>query len=231
MTVPRVAVTSVGEGARRAVHLLREAGLEPVMLPCIEIRPASEEELQKARLTIAAGDLAVFTSPRSIEVLWPDGGLPPVEVAAVGPSTADAARRAGGKVTVVGAGTGDDLVSLLVSSVVNQRVVLATSASADPARAERLRSAGAEVATATVYHTVSVAPACDPVDAVLFGSPSAVRGWLSSRGLGSDIVVGAIGPTTTSELERLGRPPDVVPRRLSLPDLVEALGAHLGRSA
>ncbi|CAN5760811.1 uroporphyrinogen-III synthase [soil metagenome] len=231
MTGARVAVTNVGEGARRTVHALRAVGLEPVMLPCIEARPVSEGELSEARTAIASSDLAVFTSPRALEVLWPDGGLPPVEIAAVGPSTAEAVRRAGGEATVVGAGTGDDLVSLLCASVTGQQVVLATSASADPIRADRLRAAGGEVTTVTVYHTVSVAPRPDPVDAVLFGSPSAVGGWLLSRALPTSLVVGAIGPTTTAELVRQGRPPDVVPHRLASPALVEALAAHLERVA
>ncbi len=51
-------------------------------------------------------DLLLITSVRTLDLLWPDGSMPAVEVAAVGERTAaavDGAGRAGGPVGTVGA--------------------------------------------------------------------------------------------------------------------------------
>ena len=86
----------------------------------------------------------------------------------------------------------------------------------DPAPVARLLAAGAVVVSVPVYTMTPVAPAADPVDAGVFGSPSAVTGWLLARSAGELTVVAAIGRTTAAALEAAGRPPDIVP---SPPDI------------
>ena len=61
------------------------------------------------------------------------------------------------------------------------------------------------------YTAVPIGPGPDPVDGAVFGSPSAVAGWLSARTLDELAVVAAMGPTTAAALEHAGRPADIVP--------------------
>jgi uroporphyrinogen-III synthase len=68
-----------------------------------------------------------------------------------------------------------------------------------------------------------------PVEAVSFASPSAVQGWLMTRGL-DDVVVGVIGKTTGAAVARV-RPPDTVATRPSHKALAGALADHLEKTA
>ena len=89
-----------------------------------------------------------------------------------------------------------------------------------------LRAEAARVIAAPAYETVPLAPADDPVDAVIFGSPSALAGWLSSRDL-SATAVAAMGSTTAEALRGAGREPDVVPSEPGAAAVVAALAAFV----
>ena len=223
----RVAVTTTADTAHRVAYLLRSDRLEPVMLPCIRIVVAPPEVLQRVRSATPNADWIVVTSPRAVHVTWPDGGMPEVPVAAVGPATGSAARRAGGRVEVTGNAGAASLLEALRPLVAGKRVAFPHARIADPATVAGLRAAGAEVMAESVYETVPIAPAEGPVDVVIFGSPSAVEGWCRSRQL-DGLVVAATGETTTSALIDRGRYPDVVPDRPGFKHLVTALTHHLG---
>jgi uroporphyrinogen-III synthase len=223
----RVAVTTSADSAERVSAPLREAGLEPVELPCIEVRPADEAALDRLRREASGADLIFLTSARSVAVLWPAGGMPPVPCAVVGPATAAAVETAGGEVAVVGGGGGDELVDLVEEEVRGRRVVFPHARASDPVRAERLRAAGADIVRGVAYDTIPVAPGDARVDAALFGSPSAVEGWRLTRSIVDLGVVGAMGPTTASALDRAGRIPEVVADPPSVETLVQALVTHL----
>ncbi len=76
-----------------------------------------------------------------------------------------------------------------------------------------------------VYRTRPCPPPQDPIEAVAFASPSAVRGWLLARDL-NDVQVAAIGPTTAAELERAGHPPEVLAEEPHVTSLAEALATR-----
>ncbi|NIQ59511.1 MAG: uroporphyrinogen-III synthase, partial [Gemmatimonadetes bacterium] len=68
-------------------------------LPCIRVEPAPDDVLRRLRDRAPSADWIVVTSRRAVEVVWPEGRIPAgPAVAAVGPSTADAVRSAGGRV-------------------------------------------------------------------------------------------------------------------------------------
>ncbi|MFN2487485.1 MAG: hypothetical protein ABR609_12925, partial [Acidimicrobiia bacterium] len=76
----RVAITT--DRFEGAASSFRPLGLAPVWLPCIRIEPADAGLLARAREATLASDLLLITSVRTLDVLWPDGSMPAVEVAA-----------------------------------------------------------------------------------------------------------------------------------------------------
>lgn len=183
-------------------------GLDPVALPCIRIHAAPASVITSARKAAATADLLVITSPRVVSLLWPAGGMPGVDSAVVGPSTASTVERAGGKVSVVGdAGLGR-LVDSLANRLAGRRVLIVHAEGSDPGAMRRLREMVPHLEESLVYRTSSVTPGNDRVDAVAFASPSAVRGWALSRDF-DDVVVGVIGDTTAAAVSR-HRAADVV---------------------
>lgn len=223
----RVAVTTTPDAAHRLSDPLREVGLEPVELPCIRTVPASDATRCFIRQAAPGADWIVVTSRRAVELIWPDGDMPPgPAVAAVGPATADAANRAGGTVRVIGRTGAEGLADLLEARVAGTTVVFPHARAADPETVRRLRDAGAVVVAAAAYDTEPISPGDDPVDAVLFGSPSAVEGWTLSRSL-EGLVVGAMGETTAAALEEAGHPAEVVPAHPGFHALVSALADRL----
>lgn len=224
--MPRIALTTTPDRAARLVPLCEENGLEPVQLPCIESVPVDESVLDPARRGVGEADWLVVTSSRAISALWPDGGMPDMPVAAVGPATAQAVREAGGRPVVVGDGGAGELIALLSRRIGGTSVAFPHAAGAGSATIEALESAGASVEARAVYEIRPVPPAADPVDAVAFGSPTAVRGWLLSRDL-EGLVTGAIGETTAGALAEFSVTPDVEPSDPSFERLITGLAEHL----
>jgi len=227
----KVAVTATADTAERIRRALDVRGLEGVVLPCVVTRPRDEGALRRVRGLAATVDWIVVTSARAVRTLWPDGGMPPVPVAAVGPATAEAVAAAGGRVALVGTEGAASLLRRLEPEV-GEATVLYPRPERTAADVETtLRAAGAEVIAATVYTTLPVPPPTEPVvDAVTFASPSAVLGWRRSRTL-EGLVVAALGSTTAAAVKALGHPVDVVAETPSPERLVDSLVRHLeGRS-
>lgn len=220
----RVAITtSVPESIAVAAAFTGE-GLEPVLLPCIMVHPATPEDLALARRQAADADLIVVTSARAVSITWDGASMPDVPVAAVGPGTAGAVREFGGVVVATGPGGAADLVRRL--DVDGKRVFFPHARAADPATFEGLTRRGAVLTASEVYDTTPVAPAHDRVDAVAFGSPLAVAGWTSSRDL-EGLVVGAIGRTTADAVREAGHPDPVVPASPGFLELARQLARRI----
>ncbi|MEX0825840.1 MAG: uroporphyrinogen-III synthase [Acidimicrobiia bacterium] len=227
MTVRVAVTTTAGRAADRIIALSEGCGLVPVLLPCIRVEPAADGVLDELRAAAESADWIVVTSPRAVEIVWPEAAMPSrPATAAVGATTADAVRRAGGAVALSGSGGAASLRELLDGRVGGTAAVFPHARGADGTMARWLAQHCSHLVAAAVYATESLAPAGDPVDAVIFGSPSAVAGWRKSRGL-SGIVVAAMGPTTAAYLESVGRPPDVVPGSPGAAAIVEAVAAHV----
>lgn len=140
------------------------------------------------------------------------GRLPSgIRVAAVGPSTADRARKAGFPVAFVGDGSGgEELARRLAAEGVGEggRILLPTSSRGRRELEDVLREAGAVVDRVVAYETRirSFDPAAVPdladADVVTFTSPSSVEGWHSAmaddpaRFLSPSVGYVVIGSTT-----------------------------------
>ena len=222
----RVAITTTEDRASTLVETLIAHQMEPVRLPCIEVTAAPEHVLEEARSKSADADWIVLTSPRAVSLAWPSGGMPDVPVAAVGASTAAAVKAAGGRVHAAGHVGAAELMATLAQQTVGASVVFPHAAGAGTSTITGLEGKGARVFAIPVYETRPLAPGRDPVDAVVFGSPSAIKGWSMSRGL-DGLVLAAIGKTTERALVERGHQAHVMPDTPDFTALVTALDDYM----
>lgn len=219
----RVAITT--DRFEGAATPFRRQGLDPVWLPCFRVEPATAAELTRARQAASVADLLLISSVRTLELLWPGGSMPAIEVAAVGESTAAAVAARGGRVVVVGTAGLADLAEQTSDRLASVRVAFPHAAGSDPVALGTIRELATDLRELEVYRTIPVAPESTEVRAVAFGSPSAVEGWLLSRDF-DGLVVGVIG-LTTWEAVAGHRLPDVLAPQPSHQALAQALASYL----
>lgn len=251
----RVLVTRGEEQGAILVAALERAGAEAIHVPMLHFEPAEDPaELDACLARLADYDALLLTSAnaaRFFAARAESRGVALGElrgmVLCVGPATAAAARAAGLRVDRSPEGRRD--AQALLAGVrraiepAGKRFCVPRSQIADPALAEGLAAAGAQVDSPLAYRTlppVSEGPAAEAlrarlvrggIDVATFTSPSAVRNCLglldaeARQALGR-CAVAAIGPTTARALQDEGLAPDVLPERAGVEELVEALVAH-----
>lgn len=227
----RIGVTTARDRSDRIADFVRDGGAQPVVLPCIEVRPADEIATAEFRRRCAAADLVIITSERTVAALWPDGGMPQVPCAVVGQATATAVRTAGGVVDVIGDAGAAALVELLGWRLRGLRVALPQSSAASAATAAAMTDLGGVPDVMAAYTVTPVAPPLDPVDAVMFASPSAVTGFLLGGRALDGLAVAVIGETTGAALREHGVQPDVIAGGHSYESMVAGLLARLESGA
>ncbi|MGM0448457.1 MAG: uroporphyrinogen-III synthase [Methanobacteriota archaeon] len=233
---PRVAVFRPDdERIESAVELLRSLGAEPVADPMLEVEPTGAVP--------ADAPLVVLTSKTGVE-LAAEAGWEPGDsgLAAIGPATAAAARKAGWTVDVVPEEyTSAGLVAVLEPRVAGERVVVARSDHGSDVLLDGLRDASAEVTETVLYRLARPTGAGDAaelaaagdLDAAAFTSSLTVENFLAAaadRGVEeaaraglADAVVGAIGPPTAETAADRGVAVDVVPDEASFEALATAI--------
>lgn len=220
----RVAVTTVETSAGRWTRQLESRHFEAVILPCIDVLPGETGEVARMRAIAEEADAIVVTSARVIAALWPQGGIPQVEVYVVGAASAQAVEAAGGRVTVQGGGGVVELLDRL--HVAGKTVAFPHGDLSEVSVTERLSGGGAIVLEGVVYRTVPRGPDLTPVEAAVFASPSAVRGWCLTRGL-DGIITAAIGDSTASAIARECGQVDVIAPKPNVSALVSALAERM----
>lgn len=205
MTQARVGITTTADRAEPLRMAAARRGLRPVLLPCITVTPARPEHLSRFRQAADRADWIVLTSSRPVALLWPQGDMPPIPVAAVGEATARAVERAGGTVKVTGTRGAVDLLHQLGTRIKGARVFYPHGQLVAADITRRLEEAGARITAAVAYRTEPIGPGPDPVEGVIFGSPSAVRGWCLTRSF-DDVVVAVTGATTAAAVRAAGYP-------------------------
>jgi uroporphyrinogen-III synthase len=218
----RLGLTTTPDRIRTLAPDTRRLGFEPVALPCIRIDavPGSAENATAAALE---ADAIVITSPRSAAMLATTA-VTKVPVIAVGPETAAAVEHEGGTVALVGSGGVRRLALDAGQVLTGKNVVLVGASNSIRQSAAALEMAGCSVTAIELYTTIPIAPDSDGVDAVAFGSPTAVTGWLIARDL-SELTVAAIGGTTAAFLREHGTEPDVIPDEPGFINMIERLAA------
>jgi len=165
-----------------------------------------------------------------------------LRIAAVGPATAEAAKKAGLQVAHVAATHhGVALAEELGGQMRGCRIFLPRSDRANPALPEALARLGARVTEVVAYRTLAASPAEEAArrqiergeaEAVLCFSPSAVHhladllGAERMRALQERLVFAAIGPVTAAALREAGVGRVVIAPDASVAGILAALLSH-----
>jgi uroporphyrinogen-III synthase len=267
--MPAGVTTGVGAGlplagkrvlVTRAVHQvgklsegLRALGGEPVEVPVLEIRPPdSFEALDESMGRLSTFHWLVLTSVNTVQAVVARCVLLGVDVseikllsvAAVGSATAEAARKAGFRVTLVAESySSEGVVAAMGSLVAGKKVLLARAKVARDVIPDALAAKGAVMTVVEAYQTglpegareLLAAALKSGIDAATFTSSSTVRNLAEvarEAGIGFPLagVPGvSIGPVTSATLREFGWEPAGEAAASDLPGLIEAVVAVMER--
>ncbi|MBG0776183.1 MAG: uroporphyrinogen-III C-methyltransferase [Desulfovibrionaceae bacterium] len=250
-----VVVTRAREQASSLCALLAEAGACAVQFPTIEIRPLDDwSDVDAAVGRLGKYHWVVFTSVNGVRHFWDRlaargldaRALAGALVAAIGPATAEALR---------GRGIAPDYVpekyvaeavvaGMLDRGVAGTRILVPRARVAREVLPERLAEAGAVVDVVPVYETVPSESGREEILArldageihcVTFGSSSTVDNFFAlvhpdTLRKYPGVKLACIGPVTRKTLEGYGFSAHVTPEEYTIPALVRALVAELGRA-
>ncbi len=192
----RVGITRPQEQAADLAEQIRALGAEPILLPMIAIQPLAEQQaLAQAIAQIKEYTWLVFTSVNAVQIWqaqWQASGRPlsdlaSLQVAAIGPATAEAIRAFGLQPTVMPTTFVAESLAERLGDLTGQRVLLPQARIARPVLAEQLHAQGAAVDAIAIYDTVPV-PLSDTargelargLDLLIFTSSSTVRNLVTA---------------------------------------------------
>jgi len=248
-----IVVTRARAQASRLSEQLRALGAAVVEVPAIRIvPPESYDVLDAAIRELSSYDIAIFTSVNGvggfIDRLSHHGldlrALAGVEIACIGPKTAEALTRRGIRVQDLPERfVAEGLVELFASQdLKGKRVVIPRAAEARETLPRALREQGAQVDVCPVYATVQEDTEVDRlvelieagrVDWVTFASGGTVSRFVALLGIENvprllaEVSTAAIGPVTARALEDLGLSADVVADESTIDGLVRAVVEHV----
>lgn len=235
----RVLITRAAEDCGAWAEALEKLGATAVAFPCIECATI-DTHATRAQLAreLPSTDWLVFTSKRGVAAFAGLNvtALPAnVKVAAVGATTARAARTMLGRVDLVSErGTAADLADALKRAIAASgpapRLFIAVAKNADDTLERALRPAGAVCTRLDVYRTVPMSEQTPKravsslgADNVFLASPSAVTGFVNQVRLDSKPEVFTIGPSTTAAARAAGLDVTGEAPQPSLKGLLEAM--------
>jgi uroporphyrinogen-III synthase len=242
----RVLVTRAAHQAGKLSDGLRTIGAEPIEVPVLEIQPpASYEPLDNALLQFERYDWLILTSFNAVHALLERAAALGVvtpssspQVAAIGSSTAQAARDAGFNVDLTPESyVAESLVSRLKDQTAGKRFLLARAAVARDVIPDALREAGAIVDVVDAYRNAipEAAPQqllqaiAQGLDAATFTSSSSVT-HLADVARAADVAFPlknlpaiSIGPITSKTLREHNWPPAAEADSSDISGLIEAV--------
>jgi uroporphyrinogen-III synthase len=244
----RILTTRAPSQASHLMDALRAKGAEVLSLSTIEIvPPASYTPLDDALRVIQSFDWLILTSTNGVAALnlriralqLPQHRFAHLQVAAIGPATAEAARKLGLAVAVIPEKyVAEGMVASLKDKVFSRRVLLVRAAVGRDLIPDELGRCGAHIEIVEAYRTHLPGTAIGEVtalfekrrplpDAVTFTSSSTVGNFFALlRAAGMDLPPGlravSIGPVTTSTLRAHNWEPSSEAARSDIPGLVEA---------
>ena len=235
-----VLLTRAREDAEDWAADLAERGARAVIFPCIEGQEI-RDEATAYKLVTALGDadwliVSSVRGVRGVAALAGLRGVTEVSIAAVGRTTAAAAKQELGHVDLIGeGGTIRTLAKTLAECLTGDdrrliRVVSAGAEKPNPDLEEVLQPLGIEVSHIAVYRTL-VAQAEEPrgditnmdVDTIFLASPSAVAGLLARTHVPKNVQIITIGPSTTLAAHEAGLHVDGEAAGRDLEGMIEAI--------
>jgi len=243
-----VIVTRAREQASGLVDVLRGHGACVHEFPTIAVEPLDDyNEVETAILQLARYQWIVFTSVNGVKFFWQQlnavgldsrilGGM---QVAAIGPATADALRDRGINPDFIPEKYVAEHVveGLLKLGIQGSDVLVPRAKVAREVLPEELKKAGCNVTVLPVYETRLVQASGDEIIArldngdiqyVTFTSSSTVENFFELVDPEvfkkyPEVKIASIGPVTTKTVERFGFAPALEPEDYTIPGLVDAL--------
>jgi uroporphyrinogen-III synthase len=257
---PRVLVTRSSRQSSELATQLSALGLEPVLVPAIELAaPTSFEALDAALVELSSYDWLIFTSANAVEAFH--GRMESVglnlagvegRIAAIGPATARALESIRLVVELIPSqAVAESLIEALLPHVRRPdgsltRFLLIRAEDARDILPEALRAAGGEVTTAPAYRTVVPAGSIDviralfggaasDIAAITFTSSSTARNLLAlceaaGVALPPSALRVSIGPITSETLRSLGCAPHAEAVTASVAALAQAVREAIDNS-
>ena len=246
--MPQVLVTRPADQAAELATALRARGVDAVNVPTVAIDRAGAAPDLDAMLdgALLDADWLVITSANGAAALGDrlaatGHSIPPhVQIAAVGPATAESLAESGLRVDHVPARYLTVQIAEGLGEVAGRRVVLARADAATPDLSRALLERGAEVVEVVAYRTIE-GPATSrddlrvalhrDLDGVTFTSSSTVRGLLrlaspTDRQRARALPAFCIGPVTADTARRLGFGVSAVAHEHTAEGLAAVVGQH-----
>lgn len=253
----RIVITRAARQSAELLDRLGQLGALPSVLPLVSFSaPEDYGPMDAALDQLEQFDWIIFTSENAVRAVVKRasvrGNLRNVagrrsRAAAVGPTTAAAAERAGFSVQYrAKTHSGAALANELGERVRNQCIFLPRSDRANPDLPGLLRAHGAQVTEVVAYRTVTpvnldhekIAAITDgETDALLFFSPTAVEHFAGIVGdkmladLQHRVAITAVGPITASALNQAGVDTLVVAEEPTSDAVIAALEKHFAKAA
>jgi uroporphyrinogen-III synthase len=250
LTGKRILITRPRSQLGPFIELLKEAGAIPVPFPVIEISPIEDTILlDRALKKLACYDWLVLTSVNGVDAVWQRlaaceiAHLPDeLQVAAIGPKTAQALRDRGVRVDFVPDEYVAEAILPGLGELRGRWVLLPRADQARRDLALAIAADGGVPHEIAAYRTIP-AP-LDPdglaalqagVDALTFTSSSTVRNFIRlTREAGLDPfhlpgnpIIACIGPITAASAREAGFPVDVVADEYTTGGLLKAMTGRL----
>ena len=242
----KVLVTRAGDQATALTAALSEIGVEPIVVPTIEIiPPASFAELDQAIAELDRVDYLILTSVNAVNAFFDrlvaQGHSPQtlsaMQTVAVGPKSAEALAERGVTADLIPQDyRAEGVVALLKAHVSGKRLLYPKAALARDLIPAELTSAGAEVIAPIAYASAPPVEAAeklqkalaDGLDLLTFTASSTVQNFVAlldteSLILAKQIPVASIGPLTSETAKKLGFTVTVEPKSSTLDELVKAI--------
>jgi uroporphyrinogen III methyltransferase / synthase len=248
----RVVITRAERQSVELVENLSKLGAVPILLPLVAFSaPEDFGPLDAALDRLEQFDWIIFTSENAVRAVVKRAGVRGnlrnvagrrSRAAAVGPTTAAAAERAGFFVDYQAeTHSGAALANELGEKLRDQTVFLPRSDRANPDLPQLLKDYGAEVTEVIAYRTVTpvnldeqkiAAIVNGDVEAILFFSPTAVEHFVGIvgkeklRDLQNRLAITAVGPITANALHQAGVDTLLVAEDTTTDAVIVALKPH-----
>ena len=243
----RIVVTRPENQSASLIEALRKRGAVPIQFPVIRIEPIADVPgLEGALCNLESYDWVIFTSVNGVHIFWEwlrrlnisPRTLLELNVAAIGPATADELRAGGVSPLFVPEEYVGEALGEGIPDPAGKRILLPRAAGSRPELPRILTERGAEMDEFAIYRAVQTKPEprawsqlAEGVDVIIFTSPSTVRHFttiltsspLNPLNLSGAPIVACIGPITAEEAEQAGYLTEVVAESYNVEGLLEAL--------
>ena len=244
----RIVVTRPRAQAQRFIDLLEQQGAEVIECPTIEIVPmASYERLDAAIDQLATYDWLIFTSVNGVQYFMDRlrarqkdvASLRYLQIATIGPATAQAVEALGLRVQAVPEEYRAEALVTVLGEVKGKRMLLPRAAQARAVLPKELQALGAQVDEISAYQTVLPQATAvqavrtllqaSTVDMVTFTSSSTVRNFAALFSADELLTlcrhtrIGCIGPITAETVREHGLVVTVQSAVYTIPAFAEAI--------